>query len=176
MKVLGIDPGFASCGYALIHVGTTGETVVELGVLRTEKSAAKRQVLATDDNVRRTRELARPLTELVQRADVVCAESMSFPRNASAAGKMCLCWGLLVGLVFARDLPLLEASPQEIKKRICGRRDASKEELERELVRRYEPLPPEVPASLREHAYDALGAAVACLDSDVIRLARRLPA
>jgi Holliday junction resolvasome RuvABC endonuclease subunit len=181
-RVLGLDPGFASMGYALLELHPTGGAdVVGLGVIRTKKSAAKRGVYAADDNLRRARGLAVSLAELVETHGVVaiCAESMSFPRNASAAGKLSMAWGILAALTGA-DLPLVQASPQRIKEALCGRKDASKGDLEFELLKRYgndiECLLDEVPASLHEHAYDALGAIAACLDSETIRLARTMAA
>jgi Holliday junction resolvasome RuvABC endonuclease subunit len=178
--VLGIDPGFAATGYALVELHPTGGMdVVGLGVIRTKKSSAKRGVYAADDNLRRARELAVSLSALIHTHNVVaiCAESMSFPRNASSAGKLSMAWGILAALT-AADLPLVQASPQRIKEAVCGRKDASKGELEFELLRRYgndiEALLSAVPASLHEHAYDALGAIAACLDSETIRLARMM--
>ena len=175
MKILGLDPGFAAFGYALVAYGTTGMVVEALGVLRTEPSSAKRKVLASDDNARRAREIVRDLRPLVEGARLVCTESMSFPRSSSAAAKMALSWGLIVAEVDRCDRPLLQATPQEIKKRLCQNKSADKLEVENELNHRFgemklKALLKTVPRTLHNHAYDALAAIIACLDSEQGRM------
>jgi Holliday junction resolvasome RuvABC endonuclease subunit len=98
---------------------------------------------------------------------------MSWPRNAGAAVRVALAWGVLTALCAARGVPLLQVSPQELKRRVTGSAGASKERGELALERRFGgPLPLTGPAGQHEHQADALGAAVACLDHDVVRLAR----
>jgi Holliday junction resolvasome RuvABC endonuclease subunit len=70
-------------------------------------------------------------------------------------------------------------SPQEVKKSLCGARDASKEDVRRSLENRYgdvilKGLLKGEASSSQEHAYDSLAVTVACLDSDAIRLVRRI--
>lgn len=179
--VLGIDPGFASIGIALVRLLPESEEIEYLGLIRTEKSSAKRKVLAADDNFQRSRLISRRLIELMDRGvSLVCAESMSFPRNASAAAKMSLCWGALAALAELRQLPVVQASPSEIKKKVCGEKTASKEDVEAAMVRRYGGGVEKflnasgVTKTTREHPVDALAAVVACLDSEVVRMARRV--
>lgn len=186
MIVLGIDPGFASMGVAVVDVRERDERVIALDVVRTQKDDRKRRTLASDDNVRRARELAVELGGAIgwlgnaggNNARVVCAEAMSFPRNASAASKVALSWGVICALAEVRDLPIVQASPQQIKKAVAGTKTASKLDVESALLARYgnelEQLVAHLPDGQHEHAYDALAAVVACLDSDVLRMARRV--
>lgn len=173
---LGLDPGFASVGFALVEIHPVRETVVKLGVIHTEKSGAKQNVLAADDNVRRARELFIALNREGAWVKVVCAEAMSFPRHAPAAAKMAMGWGVIAALAEMRGWPIVQASPQAIKKSLCGARNASKQDVEHALTVRYGQMPwaEEVPRGQQEHAFDALAAVVCCLDSEVIRLARKL--
>jgi Holliday junction resolvasome RuvABC endonuclease subunit len=175
--VLGVDPGFASTGIALVRLLPDGEEAVLLDVLRTSKDDAKRRTLAADDNLRRTRELARAFARLVVEHGVraICAESMSHPRNASNSGKMSLCWGALAAVAEAHGLPLVQASPQAIKLAVAGAKTASKDDLEFALLQRFGNATEALftgPDGQREHAFDALAALVACLDSDVVRALR----
>ena len=55
VKVLGLDPGFASIGAAVFELSKTGEVVSEVSVFKTSKSDKKRKVRASDDNLRRAR-------------------------------------------------------------------------------------------------------------------------
>jgi len=177
--VLGIDPGFASVGYALVEVRPTDERLVRIGVIATKKVDAKRAVYAADDNFRRGREIAKALSELVAGNKVlaICAESMSFPRNASAAAKVAMCWGVLAALSESQGIPLVQVSPQEVKKQTCGVTVASKLDVLKAVRTRYptfDSLCTEaaVTATHLEHPTDAVATVVASLNGDVLRLIR----
>jgi len=179
-RVLGLDPGFASFGYAVVDIALDGETVHTLGVLRTQASAAKRGVRATDDSWRRARELSGALLPLVDGVQVVCVEAPSLPRNASTTFKMGLAYGALVSIVEAARTPTVMVTPQELKKAVSGRSSASKGDVAAALDRRFgrdfaaELIKRGVPRTFHEHAYDAVGAVVACLGSEVLHMARRM--
>jgi Holliday junction resolvasome RuvABC endonuclease subunit len=136
-------------------------------------------VLAVDDNVRRARELVVGLRDVMRHFDVraIAAESMSHPRNSSAAAKVALAWGVIVTLSEVAELPLLQASPQEVKHRVCQSKSASKDEVafevRRQLGNHIEDLLGDYPDGLHEHAYDAAATALACMSSDVVRALRR---
>lgn len=154
---------------------------MSLGVLQTQKLPGKRNVYAAEDNVRRARELAQQFSRLFQAQPMgaICAEAMSFPRNSSAAAKVAMCWGVLSTLAEQHQIPILQLSPQEVKKAVCGTKDAAKKDIQYALEIRYgearlHKLLAGVAPSSREHAYDALAVVVACMDSEAIRLARRI--
>lgn len=190
--VLGLDPGFAKLGYALVAVSQGRKLeVVAMGTLVTEKREAKN---TASDNVRRGIELAHWLESLVAGVDprapakapgrglgvaalfgarptlrAICAESMSHPRSASAAAKVSIVWGLIIANAVRRRAPLIQQSPQAVKIALVGTSDASKTHIERAMVRRYgakirKLLTTQV-RGLHEHAYDALATASSCLDS-----------
>jgi Holliday junction resolvasome RuvABC endonuclease subunit len=183
--ILGVDPGFARTGYAVVALESAEkEQVLEMGVIRTDKATGL--VRSADDNVRRARELATRFFELtgkyvwngeVTPIRAICAESMSYPRNSSAAAKMAMCWGVLSAVSYKNDIPIVCADPQGLKRKLVGKRNASKDEVEDAVKRRYGNLDSVVAAvipSWRNHAYDALAAVMACLDSEVIRIARKM--
>lgn len=176
---LGIDPGFASLGYAVVELGRASDRVSTMGVFETKKENNKRKVLAADDNLRRCNEMVVFLDGLIRSRNVVClcVESMSFPRNAAAAAKVAMCWGILASLATLRGLAISQASPQMLKKNLCGKRDASKEDVQAALTKEFPYLPTLVSSlakSKHEHAFDALGAIVGVRDSDVLRLVRSM--
>jgi len=178
VRVLGVDPGLAKFGFVLVDVFQDHEEVVEVGLVSTEKSGKKRRVLASDDNVRRGREIAKVLLDTrFQAVRVVCAEAMSFVRNASAAAKTAISWGVLIAFTTRHGLPLVQASPQEIKQAVCGSKSASKEEVQAKLLEKYENAAVQefmrtVAKSKYEHGFDSIGAVVACLGSEVLRMVR----
>ena len=181
----GIDPGFATMGLAMVEIfpEPDQDRVEFLNVFRTMRSDKKRKVLAADDNVRRARELLATMKGILDHEDLVaiCAESMSFPRNSSCAAKLAMSWGIIITLAELHDLPIIQATPKEIKKATTSKYSASKDEVERALkikfgFRKGEPLElyRSVSKTFREHAWDALGAVVACQESEAIRLARKM--
>jgi Holliday junction resolvasome RuvABC endonuclease subunit len=170
--ILACDPGLAAFGFAVLDLDGRA---VELGVIRTEKSAKKRGVLSTDDNLRRVRELVSHLERLVDRhgVRVIATESMSFPRASSAAAKLAMSWAALATLSELRGLPMLQLSPQEVKKQLCNARNASKDDVEG-FVRfrlRGEFLI-DAPPSQHNHAFDAAAVGLCVLGSDVVRALR----
>ncbi len=170
MFVVGIDPGLASFGFAVLDVRSLRRArVLRLGVVTTTKGT-DRKLTAAKDNARRCTELAKMLEVIVARPVwLVCAEAMSFPRSSSAAAKMAMSWGLIVANVVKCGAHLLQASPQAVKLVVVGRKDASKKQVEDALQRRYgkrtKALLKGVRGGLHEHAFDALAAADACMRS-----------
>lgn len=158
-------------------------------VICTEKANKKAGVLATEDNMQRSREIAKRLLELVagRRVLYFSIESMSFPRNSSVAAKMALSYGALAMLATQLNVPIVQASPQKIKEMLCGHKKATKEEVEVAVIKRYgrklnqmfdiacQPmqLTKKQQFDLREHAFDSVAAFVMSLESDVARMARQ---
>jgi len=176
--VLGIDSGFANCGYARIELGLDTEDVLALGVIRTEK---KSNVPAWSDNTRRAREITRLLLPVSEGVEAICSEAPSLPRNASTSFKLGICYGVLSCLAEIRNIPVVMVSPQELKKRLCGKGTATKDDVAAAVDQRFgrdfgaELLQSGVPKGAHEHPYDAIGAVISCLNSEVIQMARRLP-
>ena len=175
---LGLDPGFASFGWAIVRLFPERERVAALGVIETKKSPKKLSVRAADDNSVRTRIIAEALQKLVERyhPKVIAAEAFSQPRNASVSGKLGRAWGAVDTLSVFSGLPVIQASPQAIKKALCGKQNASKDEVQEALRVRYsgqfDSYTERTPKGKWEHPFDAVGAVVACLDSEVMRMAK----
>jgi len=193
-----LDPGFASIGYARIVIPPLGPPFVEaFGVFHTVKSDKKQKVLATEDNVKRAMMIARFLRQLATsgtgRTIAICAEAMSFPRSSSVAAKMALTWGSIASLSEASSIPILQTSPQNVKRTLCGVASATKEEVQEALEKLY----PETIRKSREmvdagmtkagktkkkaaikktdfeHCFDALAVGHVMLESDVVKMTRR---
>lgn len=171
-------------GYALVSYSgsKTDLRVLEMGVLATSKSAHK--VRLSEDNVRRSRLLTRKLDEKIvglyedvdrfQFPSCICSEAMSYPPSATRAHQLGISWGIVSALAETRGLPIVQVSPQDLKHICTGSRTASKGELRARLSMDYPSSmeafeKAEVTASKAEHCWDALGAVVACLDTEIVR-------
>ena len=176
MVIAGFDPGLASMGYAFLEVGPNTETVLALGVIRTQPANKKRNVRQCDDVTRRVVEIVDAVDVLLAKHPpvvAICSESFSPPRNASSAAKVAMAWGAVIG---ATSPPYLQASPQEIKIAVCGSKKASKEEIEGTLIERYGECAEawdKTPEKQKNHGWDALGAIVACLSDPAIAIGRK---
>jgi len=183
--ILGLDPGFASFGFGIVRLSSSSEKVMTTDVIRTQKSEKKKGVKAADDNFHRGQAISAVLHETVKewKPMAIAAEAASWPRNAGAATKVALSWGIIIDLCYIYQLPMVQASPQEIKKALCNNKSATKEDVRRVLEARYPcqfdgfkarfpARKPPQPNGQWEHGFDAVGAVVTCLDSDVIRMAR----
>lgn len=178
--VIGADRGFSAFGYTIVELRKTDEVIVQVGVIETQKDSKKRGTLAASDEHRRGQEIASDLTQLFDHYEPVAAaaEASSLPRNSSSAHKIGIAGGVWLTLLYQRNIPLSEGSPQAIKKKLCGKATASKEEIQKELERRYpgqfDEFKAEYAKGKWEHGFDATAAVVACLDSDVFKMARQL--
>jgi Holliday junction resolvasome RuvABC endonuclease subunit len=178
--VLGLDSGFAASGYAVVELADP-LVPIALGVIRTAASAKKLKVKAADDNMRRGREITKLINPTIRSNIVaICMEAPSLPRNASTSFKLGIYYGIIASLSEMHDVPVVQVTPQALKKGVCGKATASKDEIARALDLRFsrnfadELVQRGIPAGMHEHAYDALGTIVASEDSEVLRLARRM--
>jgi Holliday junction resolvasome RuvABC endonuclease subunit len=180
--IIGLDPGLATCGIAIVELETPYSRVVRLDVHRTAPSPKKQAVLSASDTLRRARELSAWLSPWLDTADAVAAERFSAPRNAGAAAKIGWAWGVIAAQTEARRLPVVQPSPQEVHRALCGSAQAAKTEVEavcRARIRAWpgtddaiEELEQSHPCSAHEHAWDALAVVLASLDSDLVRAIR----
>jgi crossover junction endodeoxyribonuclease RuvC len=176
--VLGIDGGFASMGLAAVHIRGDRETLTQAWVVRTELSSRKLGVRSGDDSCRRARELAAAVELAIQTHSpaAIAIESPSWPRSAGVAAKMGIAFGIVFALAEKHRLPLVMASPQEVKKALCGSKTATKDEIILAVESRFPDIVWPKQKTLWEHAADACAVVVACLDSPALQMARRLSA
>jgi Holliday junction resolvasome RuvABC endonuclease subunit len=178
LSLVGLDPGFASLGFVVVDL-VPRPHVVRFGVFETKATSKKRKVLSTEDNLRRAVLIARCLRDLATctpRTVAICAEAMSFPRSSSVAAKVAMTWGAIASLSEAANIPILQASPQQVKAAVCGVKTASKEEVQNAVARLYPEivqLRANVARGAWEHPHDALAAAHLMLESDVVKMMRR---
>ncbi len=181
-----IDPGFAAVGAGVVELAPRGSMnrAVYIDVWITEKSDKKRGVRAADDDFERARLLSKKLLELFDMFApvVVIAEAKSPVRNASAAAKIAMMVGALACEVQRRDLPYVQASPQDVRIALGLKKGATKDDVQRVVSTRivgnlagmFADLAKmsstvKIAEGLSKHPWDALAAFVACENSDVVR-------
>ncbi len=169
--VLGVDPGLAHCGLALLSVARTGLPSVRVLRVRTVETKRPKHQSACEATHERALRLHLSLRSFVgpHIPLAIATEAMSFPRNASASQKMGVAWGVLSAFAASLAVPLLATSPQQIKKRLVGTVSASKEEVgeavSAKLGARYVSLVTAFKKTDHEHIHDAAGAALTLLEA-----------
>lgn len=179
LATLTVDPGFAALGWGVVIYEQGVSTCLDAGVITTKKATKKQRVLVNEDNLRRTRELSEGLLGLIKtyRINLMTYEAFSLPMqsNKSNLVKLGFPYAILATLSVVYDIAVVMSTPQHVKKKICGKNNASKEAVEKEMEKLFSGHPgikelrQTVAASKHNHVWDALGAYVAAADSDVMR-------
>ena len=172
MVILGIDPGFTSLGWALLDLSEAQPRCVGAGVIRTKPDNT---IKRCDDNVRRIGILTKALRRLYQAHDciLIAAEAQSWTSFQKPDRALAMTWGSIGAIAEIWGIPVLQFRPQEIKKAICNDSSASKKSIENALGSTIEGassrLAP-ISKTQRNHAADALGAAVTSMRHDVVKM------
>jgi len=178
MMVLGVSPSLAHFGYAVVAIGAHPENdrLVDLGAIRTERSAKKLRVREIDDDSRRAREIAKELSQLliVREPKLICARAFISPMADGDAVEIARAWGVLCALSFAYDeSPILQSTPQEIKLAVCKVGTATKYDVRNALLAKFDANKwLNLPDDIAEHGIDALGAVVAAEAGEPMKMLR----
>jgi Holliday junction resolvasome RuvABC endonuclease subunit len=171
-RIIGIDIGLASMGWAVgeVHSGTM--IVSQCGVWRTAKETKRRQLHVGSDDARRIDLLADHLRALMEEpaACVLGYELPAAAKGARAAHALGIAHGLVRASVRGTHLVAVEVTARDVKAALAGTPNASKEEMiaaAGELCGAVY----ELPKSIQEHAADAVGVVLATFRSAVGRAA-----
>jgi len=174
--VLGIDPSLCNLGLAVVALDPEGERVLETSVVRTEPSAKRLKIRQGDDTARRVACLAAGLAAAIDRHHpaALVVETPGGSKGARAAAALASAMAMVVTVAQLRGLPLVQVQPLDVKRAVCGRKAASKKEIIVAIEARcVGPWDWQLPKSTWEHQADAIGAVLAALETDVLRMVRR---
>ena len=149
MKVLGIDPGTAACGYGIVHGSGGSLQAVEFGWLRT--SAQERLEL-------RLRRIHDAVADLIAQhePDAVALEESFVGADARTALSVGQARGAVLVACATAGVSCAEYPPASVKSAVCGYGRAEKAQVQR-MVKSILGLA-EVPKP--HHAADALAVAI----------------
>lgn len=122
MFVLGIDPGLAVCGYAVVEKAQAGERAITAGVIRTASEQPVAERLA---------ELHRDLTAIVEERtpDVMAIEQVFTNRNLMTAISVGRASGVALLVAAQAGIPVFEYSPSAVKAAVAGYGKATKDQI-----------------------------------------------
>lgn len=134
-RVLGVDPGTASTGLAVVAGGARAR-VAWARTVRTKAGGAEPD---------RLRELHRAVAAAIEEHEPegMAVERLMWGRNVGSAMGVARATGVILLAAAERGLPVFEYAPLEVKMAVAGSGSASKAELRRALerVHRVEQLP-----------------------------------
>ena len=162
LKIMGIDPGLAAMGWGFISAQNQEVKQVEFGSIRTTSRLALPE---------RLHKIHLNLKELARKyqPDALAIEEIIFSSNQLTAIQVAQARGVAI-LAFAEmGIKVYEYSPLQIKQAVSGYGRASKEQVQKMLMRLLNLRKPPVPT----HSADALATALCHLYHS--RLNRHLP-
>ncbi len=127
MRILGIDPGTAKTGYAIVDELEGHLQLVTLGVITTP---------AKDSLASRLQQIYAELVEIVaaHSPDASAVEELFFSRNARTAMSVGHARGVALLALADAGLPIAEYTPMQIKQAVTGYGNAGKQQVQ-EMVR-----------------------------------------
>ncbi len=123
MRVLGIDPGFATTGYGVVERAGGSLRPVVFGAVRTPPALPQAARLAY---------LRRALLEIVRgsRPDVVAIERVFFNANVRTAMSVVQASGVALAAAAEAGLDVVDYTPPEVKQSVVGVGNASKRQVQ----------------------------------------------
>jgi Holliday junction resolvasome RuvABC endonuclease subunit len=184
--VMGIDPGFASMGVAVIGRSNAGARIqlLHLGTVSTAKATKKARVnlRATNDDQRRYDEIYDAIEALRQRyrPTAVGVEAYHPYVEAATGWKTAVVYGGIIFWARASNIYCAPYIPQDLKRRFCGNQSGSKLAVASVVMQLIVGAPEAYLATnktQREHVGDALGHAVLVLEEidRVRKIVRGMP-
>lgn len=121
--ILGIDPGYHRCGYALLQQGPRGQLqVLECGVLGTEPGR---------EHAQRLHELGQDMAGLLTQwqPQLAVVEKLFAGRNTTTVIPVAEARGVLLAQLAAHGTAIHELTPQQVKKAATGNGAADKHQV-----------------------------------------------
>ena len=147
--ILGIDPGLAATGYAVLKKQGPQQTCLEYDSIITS---------AKENLENRLFEIQQRIEKVFQTypIDSCAIENIYFQKNVSSAILVAHAIGVMMITARKHHCPVFRYSPTEIKQAICGDGRAEKEQIKRMLAILF----PTIPVPKSSHAADAIAIAV----------------
>lgn len=122
MIVLGIDPGYDRCGWAVVQRVGRELHAIGYGCIQTSRQ---------DEKLNRLGQVCDELTAILAKVkvDVIAMESLVFGRNVSTALPVSEVRGVIQTLAWQQGLPVVEYGPSTIKLTITGYGKADKQQV-----------------------------------------------
>lgn len=123
MRILGIDPGLATTGYAILENKNAAFELIDAGVVSTSKDVP---------NIERLKTIYEDCMELIKtyKPDCCAIEELFFSKNARTAFLVGQARGVVLLACAQNKLPVYEYTPLQVKQAITGYGNATKKQVQ----------------------------------------------
>lgn len=123
MRILGIDPGYGRCGFAIIDVEKSHLVAIDYGVITTSKD---------DDHADRLVELAADIEHVITKykPKLLAIEELFFAKSTTTALKVAGVRGIIMMLARKAGLEITEVKPSHAKLAVTGYGRADKRQMQ----------------------------------------------
>ncbi len=120
--IMGVDPGTNILGYSVVEICQNEMKLIEIDVLRMEKSA---------DHYQKLKGIFEGISKVIRkfRPTEMAIESPFFGKNVQSMLKLGRAQGVAISIALSEGVPVIEYSPRKIKQSITGNGNASKEQV-----------------------------------------------
>ena len=122
MRILGIDPGYATIGFGLVEAERGDFQLLQYGTITTP---------AELDFPQRLKMIYEDVEKLLDTfaPDVIAIEELFFGRNVTTGIGVSHGRGVILLAVARKDIPIFEYTPMQIKQAVCGYGKAEKRQV-----------------------------------------------
>lgn len=158
MIIMGLDPGTATTGYAIIEKSRNEIKLIDYGCISTDKN---------DHPSKRLKQISDDLTELIEKyqPEKASIEKLFFNTNIKTAISVAQARGVLLNTLEQHEVKHSEFTPPQIKSAVCGYGKADKKMVQTmiKILLKLKEIPKP------DDAADAIAAAI-CLANTSITL------
>ena len=122
MIILGIDPGIAITGYAILSKEKDDISIISSGSIRTDKNKSQADRLV---------ELYCDISEIIKtyKPDIASIEQLFYFKNLKTVIPVAQARGIIVMALAQNNIPIAEYTPLQVKQTITGFGRATKDEV-----------------------------------------------
>jgi len=149
-RILGVDPGTTALGFGIVEIHDRYQRMIEIGTMHLAKLGDHPQRLAA---------IHHRLNQVIatHKPVILAIEAPFFGKNPQSMLKLGRAQGVCMAVAITKGLEVHEYSPREIKQRIAGNGNASKEQVAAMLAQEFSL--PKITKDILD-ATDALGVAM----------------
>lgn len=175
IRIVGIDISLRNLGASLCEYDCETNKLTVLGTNTMSPSdISGKQVRQNSKDIRYALQHATALRKVAAKADLICVEVPTGSQTARASASYGICIGVIGSLKEYSDIPMIEVTPDAVKKIATGRSSATKQEIIDWVLK----MNPEtnfskhlgkISVTKAEHQADSIAAIYAAMDSETFK-------
>jgi crossover junction endodeoxyribonuclease RuvC len=123
LRILGIDPGLAITGFAIVEVHNNTQALISYGCIRTSSK---------EDHYKRLLTIHNDINEIIDKyePEVASVEKLFFNKNVRTALKVGEARGVVLLAIAKANLEIFEYTPLQVKQALVGYGRADKKQVQ----------------------------------------------